>query len=233
MKYTLLIAEDNVDIVDTLMLYIGGNDFQVIHAADGQQALEELKDKKIDVVLVDVMMPKMDGYEFIREARKFSNIPIVILSAKNDDTDKVKGLNIGADAYLTKPFNPFEVVACLKAVLRRYYELGSAKFSENENHILTVGELELDVDSFILKKSGRAINLTSTEYKIIAKLMRNPGKVFTKNQLYDCINDGYTESDENTIMVHMSNIRSKIEDFPSNPEYIKTIRGLGYKIENR
>ncbi len=233
MKYTLLIAEDNTDIVDTLMLYIGGNDFQVIRAQNGEEALEKLQDNKIDAVLVDIMMPKMDGYEFIREARKVSNIPIVILSAKNDDTDKVKGLNMGADAYLTKPFNPFEVVACLKAVLRRYYELGAAKFTENQENILTVGELELDTDSFILKKNARVINLTSTEYKIIAKLMRNPGKVFTKNQLYDCINDGYTESDENTIMVHVSNIRSKIEEFPSNPEYIKTIRGLGYKIENK
>lgn len=232
MRYSLLIAEDNADIIDMLMLYIDQNDFNVFSANDGEKALEILKNRQIDVALVDIMMPKMNGYAFIREARRWSNLPIVIMSAKSEDTDKVMGLNIGADAYLTKPFNPFEVVATLKAVLRRFYELGSGQIPKQEKSVLTLGELKLDCDRFLLNKNGQQIVLTSSEFKLLAKLMRAPGRVFTKTQLYACLGDGYCERDENTIMVHISNIRNKIEDKPSNPKYIKTIRGIGYKIES-
>ena len=231
MRYTILIAEDDVDIIEMLKLYIDPYEFQVICACDGQQAMECLRRNKIDLALVDLMMPKMNGYEFIRAVRKESNIPVIILSAKNEDTDKVKGLNIGADAYITKPFNPFEVIAYMKAMLRRFYRLGCGENSEMEYRILTLGELELESDRLIVRKNGTDISLTSSEYKILAKLMRTPGRIYTKTQLYKSINNDFYETDENTIMVHISNIRSKIEDNPAHPKYIKTIRGLGYKIE--
>ena len=231
MRYTILIAEDDVDIIEMLKLYIDPYEFQVICACDGQQAMECLRRNKIDLALVDLMMPKMNGYEFIRAVRKESNIPVIILSAKNEDTDKVKGLNIGADAYITKPFNPFEVIAYMKAMLRRFYRLGCGENSEMEYRILTLGELELESDRLIVRKNGTDISLTSSEYKILAKMMRTPGRIYTKTQLYKSINNDFYETDENTIMVHISNIRSKIEDNPAHPKYIKTIRGLGYKIE--
>lgn len=232
MRYTILIADDEQDIIEMLSLYMDSNDFLILKANDGEAALDLLKNNKVDIALVDIMMPKMNGYEFIRNARKEYNLPVIILSAKNDDTDKVMGLNIGADAYITKPFNPFEVIAYLKAMLRRYYELGSGKSSLVTSEILTVGELELEMESFTLKKNGKILVLTSSELKIIALLMRSPGRVYTKSQIYECINGEYYEGDDNTIMVHISNLRAKIENDQSNPKYIKTIRGLGYKIEN-
>lgn len=233
MRYTVLIAEDDPDIVDLLTLYMDNQDFYVLRACDGETALDYLRHTRIDIALVDLMMPKMSGYEFIREARKVSNIPVIILSAKNEDTDKVKGLNIGADAYLTKPFNPFEVIANLKALLRRYYELGAGQTGVKSNQILSLGGLELETDSFTLRKNGKIVPLTSSEYKIMAKLMYSPGRIFTRSQLYECIGGDYYESDDSTVMVHISNIRAKIEDEPSHPGYIKTVRGLGYKIEGK
>lgn len=145
MRYTVLIADDEPDIIDMLTLYMDSNDFNVLKAYDGETALELLRKNKVDIALIDIMMPKMNGYDFIRNARKDYNLPIIILSAKNEDIDKVMGLNIGADAYITKPFNPFEAIAYLKALLRRYYELGAAKSSSPTVRILTVGELELDM----------------------------------------------------------------------------------------
>ena len=147
------------------------------------------------------------------------------------DTDRVLGLDIGADAYITKPFNALEVMAYVRALLRRYYKLGAVPIPDAEPDVITVGELEFDVKNFLLKKNGSILPLTATELKIIAKLMRNPNRVFTKTQLYECINGYLYESDNNTMMVHISNIRSKIEDDPSEPKYIKTIRGVGYKLE--
>ena len=179
------------------------------------------------------MMPGMNGYELIRQVRTFSNLPIIILSAKTMETDKVLGLNIGADAYLTKPFNALEVVAYVKAALRRYYQLGAEAAAPAAPHTITLGALELDTEAFILRKNGETVPLTSTELKILAKLMHSPGRVFTKAQLYECVGGAFYESDDNTMMVHISNLRAKIEDDPAKPQYIKTVRGLGYKIENQ
>ena len=178
-------------------------------------------------------MPGLNGYELIRQVRTFSNLPIIILSAKALDTDKVLGLNIGADAYLTKPFNALEVVAYVKATLRRYYQLGAEPAAPAAPHTIRIGALELDTASFILRKNGKTVPLTSTELKILAQLMQSPGRVFTKAQLYECVGGAYYESDDNTMMVHISNLRAKIEDDPANPQYIKTVRGLGYKIESQ
>ena len=172
------------------------------------------------------MMPIMNGYELIKEIRKKSHIPVIIISAKNMEKDKILGLDIGADAYITKPFNPLEVVANVKAIIRRCY-----KYEEENNQKvkIVVGELEFDEEEYTVIKNGEKINLTNTETKILSKMMKEPGKIFTREQLYKCINNQYFETDDNTIMVHISNIRSKIKDEQS--KYIKTIRGVGYKID--
>lgn len=232
MRYTVLIAEDDADIVDMLMLYMNQQEFRVLHAPDGMQALQMLKENHADILIVDIMMPGMNGFELIREIRKTGNMPVIVLSARGADNDRVLGLNIGADAYLTKPFNPFEVIAYLKALLRRYYQLGGEVQAEKESDILTVRDLQLDLKSFTLRRRGVTVPVTSSEFKILSRMMRNPGRVYTKAQLYQCINQDSFISDDNTVMVHISNIRGKIEDDPSSPEYIITVRGLGYKFEN-
>lgn len=234
MKRTILIAEDDADISELLSLYLNGEGYKVLLAENGRQALELIAAVKIDLAILDIMMPEMNGYDVLKEIRADRNFPVLMLSAKDMDTDKILGLNLGADAYLTKPFNPLEVVAYVKASLRRYYELGGNVAPEEENMekaFLSVGELQLDLHKFVLRKRGRIVPLTPAELKITAKLMHSPGRVYTKAQLYESIGGELYESDDNTMTVHIFNIRSKIEDDPSNPRYIKTIRGLGYKIE--
>ena len=230
----ILIAEDDADIVELLSLYLTGEGYTVFSAENGLQALERIASTKIDLAILDIMMPEMNGYDVLKRIRESHNFPVIMLSAKELDTDRILGLNLGADAYLTKPFNPLEVVAYVKSALRRYYDLGASDpgdRSPGEEHALVVGELELDLLKFILRKRGRIVPLTPAEMKIVVKLMSAPGRVYTKAQLYACIGGEFYESDDNTMMVHISNIRSKIEDDPSNPRYIKTVRGLGYKIE--
>ncbi len=230
----ILIAEDDADIVELLSLYLTGEGYTVFSAENGLAALERIASTKIDLAILDIMMPEMNGYDVLKRIRESYNFPVIMLSAKELDTDRILGLNLGADAYLTKPFNPLEVVAYVKSALRRYYDLGASDpgaRSPGEEHSLAVGELELDLLKFILRKRGRIVPLTPAEMKIVVKLMSAPGRVYTKAQLYACIGGEFYESDDNTMMVHISNIRSKIEDDPSNPRYIKTVRGLGYKIE--
>lgn len=224
----VLIAEDDNDIVEILRLYLESNGFIVFCAGDGIDAMNKLT-SDIDIVIADLMMPRLNGYELIKSIRSKSDIPIIIVSAKNMDSDKVLGLDIGADAYITKPFNPLEVVAYVKALLRRYYDF-SGSISKN---IIKYGSLELDLSKCILKLDGRIVPLTSTELKILAMMMENPGKVFTKAQIYECVSAQFYECDDNTMMVHISNIRNKIEDNIKKPRYIKTVRGLGYKFENK
>lgn len=234
MSQQILIAEDDEDIVELLSLYLTGEGFTVFSAGNGLQALERVEIERIDVAILDIMLPVLNGYDLLRKIREKHNFPVIILSAKDLDTDRILGLNLGADAYLTKPFNPLEVVAYVKSALRRYYELGgnaAAEKSAVEKTTLTVGELELDLLKFILRRRGQIVPLTPAELKIVLKLMQSPGRVYTKAQLYACIGGELYESDDNTMMVHISNIRAKIEDDPSNPRYIKTVRGLGYKIE--
>lgn len=222
----VLIAEDDKDITEILSLYLEKNNFEIYIADNGKKALNIVQTEKIDIVLVDIMMPIMNGYELIKEIRKKSHIPVIIISAKNMEKDKILGLDIGADAYITKPFNPLEVVANVKAIIRRCY-----KYEEENNQKvkIVIGELEFDEEEYTVRKNGEKINLTNTETKILSKMMKEPGKIFTREQLYKCINNQYFETDDNTIMVHISNIRSKIKDEQS--KYIKTIRGVGYKID--
>lgn len=231
MGYQLLIAEDDEDIVELLSLYLENEDFKIFKAYNGEDALQIIKEQEIDLAVLDIMMPKINGYELTKKIRERSNIPIIILSAKNQDSDKILGLNIGADDYLTKPFNPLEIIARVNSNLRRFYHLNEGGGSEDI--LIKNGELKLDTQTLSLYKGGKEIMLTPTEYKIMLMLMKSPGRVFTKSQIYENINGEYFTNDDNTMMVHMSKIRDKIEDDPKNPSYIKTVRGLGYKIEKQ
>lgn len=231
MNNHILIAEDDPDIIEVLRLYLESAGFTVSTATDGEMALNLVQTGQFFLALVDIMMPKMNGYELIQAIRQTSSLPIIIISAKSMDTDRILGLNLGADAYIAKPFNPLEVLAYVRAIYRRHYHLGEHGEEQQESKVLQVGELTLDTENFQLMKRGEPVLLTSTELKILTKMMRNPGRIFTKAQLYECVNGEYFESDSNTMMVHISNIRAKVEDNPGAPQYIKTVRGLGYKIE--
>ena len=230
MSYRILIAEDDNDIVEILRLYLENEGFELVISRDGEEALNNFESTSVDMALIDIIMPKLNGYELIKKMRDVSNIPIIVMSAKNMDSDKILGLTLGADDYLTKPFNPLEVVARIKSQLRRFYDLNT-NVQEESNNVITVGELVMDPSNLSVNKNGQEINLTPTEFKILALMMKTPGKIYTKMQIFENINGDYYESDDNTLMVHISKIRDKIEDDPKSPKYLKTVRGLGYKIE--
>ena len=229
--YTILIAEDDADIVELLKLYLENAKYRVITAEDGVAAYELLERQPADLAIIDIMMPRMNGYELTKKIRSQNNIPIIILSAKNADSDKILGLDLGADDYLTKPFNPLEVVARVNSNLRRFFQLNEPVTEQVEKKVLTVGDLHLHTDTLQLFRGEEEIPVTPTEYKILAMLMEHPGHVYTKVQIYESIKGEYFESDDNTMMVHISKLREKIEEDSKNPRYLKTVRGLGYKME--
>ena len=230
MAYKVLIAEDDMDIQEVLRLYLENAGYKVLSAYDGRRAYEMINAEKPDLAIFDIMMPEMNGFELTKRVRIGSSIPIIILSAMNADSDKILGLDIGADDYITKPFNPLEVVARVQSNLRRKYKLDNT-IDDDGGELLRVGDLVLDTRKFILTKNDEEIQLTPTEYKILATLMEKPGRVFTKAQIYERINGEYFENDDNTMMVHISKLREKLGDDSKNPRYLKTVRGLGYKIE--
>lgn len=225
MGVKVLIAEDDRDIRGVLRLYLESEGFEVIEAADGGQALDLARNHTPDMAILDVMMPGLDGYALTRALRRTSDLPILILSAKSRDEDKILGLNLGADDYLAKPFNPVEVVARVKAQLRRA--------GRGNTGCITAGGLTLDAAALEVTRDGKPIPLTPMEYKILSTLMRSPGRIFTKLQLYESAVGSYFEGDDNTMMVHISKLREKIEEDPRNPRRILTVRGLGYKFEAR
>ncbi|MDU2290302.1 MAG: response regulator transcription factor [Clostridium celatum] len=229
MDNKILIAEDDEDIIGLLKLYLEKDGYELILANDGEEAFAKVLQNDISLAILDIMMPKMNGYELTKKLREVTQIPILILSAKNQDSEKILGLDLGADDYLTKPFNPLEVLARVRSLLRRSYEF-KAENVENDN-IITLGEVTLDDNARIIRKNGEEIQFTATEYKIVALLMKKPGRVFTKAQIYECINGEYYQSDDNSLMVHIYRIREKIESDSKNPIYVKTVRGLGYKFE--
>lgn len=233
MNYNILVVEDDIDIIKLLKIYLENDGNKVLSAKNGLEALEVMKNTKIDLVVMDIMMPQMDGYELTKRIREKLNIPILILSAKNEDTDKILGLNLGADDYITKPFNPLEIVARVNSNLRRFYDLNKSIEVESNKEKLVVGELVLDTQKMTLFKGEDEIIVTPTEFKILSLLMKTPGRVYTKVQIYEAINGEYFDSDDNTIMVHISRLRDKVENESKNPEYIKTVRGIGYKIEKK
>ena len=226
MKYKILIADDEAEIRSLLKLYLENEGYEVFEAEDGAQAIILIAEKKPDLCILDIMMPEIDGYQVLKKLREDSNIPVIILSAKDADSEKILGLNLGADDYLAKPFNPLEAVARVNSNIRRYYSLGA---SGNKKETVKVRDLELDPDSCTLKKGNEVIELTSIEFKIMELFMTSPGRVFTKQQIYEYAwgEDFFTA--DNNIMVSISKLRSKLSEDPS--EYIKTLRGLGYRLE--
>lgn len=226
MAYTVLIADDESEIRNLLRLYLEKDGYQVLEAEDGIQAAKLIAKEEIDLVLLDIMMPGKDGYQVLRKIRESSNIPVMILSAKNQDVDKILGLDLGADDYLAKPFNPLEAMARINSNIRRFYSLG-AKGKEVKE--LKVKDLRLDTEACAVYKGNNLIDLTSVEYRIMRLFMENPGKVFTKQQLFE---EGWGEEyivADNSIMVCISKLRAKLSE--ENDAYIKTIRGLGYRME--
>lgn len=223
MKQKILIAEDEADIRNILKLYLESEGLEVVQAQDGEQALRMAQQEMPDLVLLDIMMPKTDGFAVTQALRQYSQVPILILSARSQDADKILGLNLGADDYIAKPFNALEVVARVKAHLRRSQQ-GAA-------FVINVNGLSLNAETCTVTKEGTLLALTPTEYKLLSVFMRSPGRIFTKVQLSEAVNGEYFESDENTIMVHISKLRDKIEDNPRKPARLVTIRGLGYRFE--
>ncbi len=232
MCYNILVVEDDLDIIKLLKIYLESDGHKIISAENGLMALDIIENTKVDLVVMDIMMPKIDGYELTKKIREKYTIPIIILSARNEDNDKILGLNLGADDYITKPFNPLEIVARVNSNLRRFYNLNN-NISQHEDTKFVVGDLVLDKQKLALYKKGSEIFLTPTEYKILSLLMKIPGKVYTKLQISEAINGDYILSDNNNMMVHISRLRDKVEDDSKNPEYIKTVRGIGYKIEKK
>lgn len=220
----ILIADDEKEIVRLLKIYIEANDNQVFEANDGETALQILKTESIDLAIVDIMMPGKNGYEIIKEVRKGRYIPILVISAKVELSDRVLGIDLGADDYITKPFEPLEVAAKVRAHLRR---AGALKAEEKEQHQITVGSLVLDCDECVVIESGNVYELTKVEYKVLELFMGQPRRVFTKEQIYEYAWGNEDGVDDNTIRVIISRLRDKI-----GSRYIKTIRGLGYRLEN-
>ena len=227
----ILIADDNQQITSILANYARKEGFEPLVALDGQQALElfEQHEKNIDVVLLDVMMPKLDGIRATLKIREKSSIPIIILSAKSEDVDKILGLNIGADDYVTKPFNPLELVARVKSQLRRYTKLGNMQ-NESQN-TYQVGGLTINDDLKEVTVDGEPVKMTPIEYNILLLLMKNQGRVFSINQIYESIWNEDAIGADNTVAVHIRHIREKIEINPKEPRYLKVVWGVGYKIE--
>lgn len=229
MKQRILLVEDDRSISEMVEAYLTLEGFHIVHAADGEEALRLFSQDTYDLILLDVMLPKLNGIDFLKKIREHSLLPVLILSAKDGDVDKALGLGFGADDYLAKPFSMIELLARVKAAIRRA-TLYSGVRNQAAPSVLRVHELAIDTDNIDVSKRGKSIKLTSKEWQIIKLLTMNPTKVFTKEQIYRSVwNDDYF-GDENVINVHISRLREKIEDDPSSPQYIKTLWGIGYKL---
>lgn len=231
MEYKILIADDEAEIRDVLRLYLEKDGYEVVEASDGVETMEKLQKENPDLVILDIMMPSPDGYRVLRNIRENNNVPVIILSAKDTDTDKILGLDLGADDYITKPFAPLEAVARVNSNIRRFYSLGAGRNKSKDKSVkeLTVRDLRLDLESCLLYRGDEPIELTSVEFRIMKLFMEEPGKVFTKQQIYE---QGWGEEyllSDNNIMVCISKLRGKLDKI--GKEYIKTIRGLGYRLE--
>lgn len=228
-KETVLAVDDEKEIRDLIGILLENEGYKVIKAADGMEALYTLKKDNVDLIILDIMMPGMDGIETCMNIRKDKNMPIIMLSAKNEDIDKIMGLTTGADDYITKPFNPLELLARVKSQLRRYKKLNRSE--ENKEGIIEIDDLYIDANTHEVRIDEREIKLTAREFDILLLLARNRGTVFSAEKIYEKVwNDEFFESD-NTIMVHIRKIREKIEENPRKPRFIKTMWGVGYKID--
>lgn len=226
---TILVCDDDKEIVEAIEIYLKQEGYNVIRAYDGEEAMRKIKDNDINLLVIDVMMPKLDGIRATLKIREFSSIPIIMLSAKSEDMDKIMGLNMGADDYITKPFNPLELIARVKSQLRRYTKLGNIP-DENE-YICQVGGLIINDETKEIMVDEEVVKLTPIEYNILLLLVKNQGKVFSIEQIYENIWNEEAIGADNTVAVHIRHIREKIEINPREPRYLKVVWGVGYKIE--
>ena len=226
----ILVCDDDKDIVEAIDIYLTQEGYEVLKAYDGDEAIKVLKRNEVDLLIMDVMMPRLDGIRATLKIRENMSLPIIILSAKSEDADKILGLNIGADDYMTKPFNPLELVARVKSQLRRYTQLGSTARSDNQSEFRT-GGLVIRDDLKEVTVDGEKVKLTPIEYNILLLLVKNQGKVFSINQIYENICNEEAIGADNTVAVHIRHIREKIEINPKEPRYLKVVWGVGYKVE--
>lgn len=226
--YNILVCDDEKDIVAALEIYLKADGYQIYKAYNGKEAIELLKKENIQLVLMDIMMPEMNGISAMIKIRETSNVPVILLTAKSEDTDKILGLTVGADDYVTKPFNPVELQARVKSQLRRYMQLGGGT---EKKDILEIGGIELDDVTKEVTLDGDIVSLTRTEYDILKLLMQHPGKVFSPNEIYKEVWQDNPFGTENTVAVHIRHLREKIEYNPAEPRFLKAIWGRGYKME--
>lgn len=226
--YNILICDDEKDIVNALKIYLNDTNYQIFEAYTGKEALEITEKENIHLILLDIMMPEMDGITAMAKIRAFSNVPIILLTAKSEDTDKVLGLNVGADDYVTKPFNPVELLARVKSQLRRYIQLGGANVTPE---VLMIGGIALNDKTKIVTVDGEKISLTPKEYDILKLFMENPGRVMSPKEIYRQVWKEAPFGTDNTVAVHIRHLREKIEINPTEPRYLKVVFGQGYKLE--
>ena len=229
--YNILVVDDDKEIVGAIEIYLKNEGYNIIKAYNGKEALDIVNKNDIHLILLDIMMPEKDGLETLEELRKTKNIPVILLSAKSEDYDKIGGLNLGADDYITKPFNPLELIARVKSHLRRYVSLGTIKKEEDDN-VYSTGELVLNDDTKKVTVDGKEVKLTATEFNILKFLIQNKGKVYSIPDIYENVWKEEGFGAENIIAVHIRHIREKIEINPKEPRYLKVIWGVGYKIED-
>ena len=227
----ILVCDDDKEIVDAIEIYLQQEGYQIYKAYDGEQAIKVLKEMNIQLLIIDIMMPRLDGIHATLKIREFSSVPIIFLSAKSEDTDKILGVNMGADDYITKPFNPLELVARVKSNLRRYTQLGSLNVENNA--LYQVGGLCMNDDTKEVTVDGEPVKLTPIEYNILFLLVKNQGKVFSIDQIYENIWNEEAIGADNTVAVHIRHIREKIEINPKEPRYLKVVWGVGYKVEKQ
>ena len=229
----ILICDDDADIVAALKIYLSSADYELFTASTGREALDCIRENGIDLVLMDIMMPEMDGLAATARLREDFNIPVILLTAKSELSDKVLGLNVGADDYVTKPFDPIEVQARVRSHLRRYMRLGGRMEPEPKKDVITIGGVELDDAAKSVTVDGEPVSLTPIEYNILHLLMRNPNRVFSSSQIYELVWNENAIGSEGSVAVHIRHLREKIEINPSDPRYIKVVWGQGYKMEAR
>lgn len=230
--YNVLVCDDDREIVEAITIYLEKEGYSVIAAYNGKEALDTLRREQVQLIILDIMMPEMDGIEALLRLREYSSIPVILLSAKSEDADKINGLNVGADDYITKPFNPLELLARVKSQLRRYTQLGSMQESDRDS-VLTNGGITLNKESMAVTVDGEVKKFTPTEFRILKLFMENIGMVFSSAQIYERIWDEDAYATDNIVSVHIRRIREKIEIDPKNPDYIKVMWGVGYRMVKR
>ena len=228
----ILVCDDDREIVEAITIYLEKEGYSVIAAYNGKEALDTLRREQVQLIILDIMMPEMDGIEALLRLREYSAIPVILLSAKSEDADKINGLNVGADDYITKPFNPLELLARVKSQLRRYTQLGSMQESDRDS-VLTNGGITLNKESMAVTVDGEVKKFTPTEFRILKLFMENIGTVFSSAQIYERIWDEDAYATDNIVSVHIRRIREKIEIDPKNPDYIKVIWGVGYRMAGK